>query len=58
MCMQCMMGAVTAGAGATGVRTWVAAKGFPWMTPRLMRVATVSLIVVGLIGASISFHGT
>jgi hypothetical protein len=52
------MGATTAAAGVTGMRAWLAAKGFRWMTPRRMRVVTVSLTVVGLIGASVGLSGT
>jgi hypothetical protein len=58
MCAQCMMGATTAAVGVTGMRTWLAAKGFSWMTPRRMRFASISLIVAGVIGSSIGFHGT
>jgi hypothetical protein len=55
--MQCMMGAMTAGAGVTGTRAWLNVKGFSWMTPRRMRVATFALIVAGLIGSAVGFHG-
>ena len=58
MCMQCMMGAMTAGAGPTGARAWLAAKGFAWVTPRLMRLATVLLILAGLAASSIGVHGS
>jgi hypothetical protein len=58
MCAQCMMGATTAAAGVTGVRAWLAAKGFSWLTPRRMRFATVSLVVAGLIGASVGLSGS
>jgi hypothetical protein len=37
-----MLGATTAAAGVTGIRAWLAAKGFSWLTPRSMRLATVS----------------
>jgi hypothetical protein len=57
MCMQCMMGAMTAGAGVTGTRAWLNAKGFSSMTPRRMRVATFALISAGLIGSAVGFHG-
>jgi hypothetical protein len=48
---------MTLGAGVTGTRAWLNAKGFSWMTPRRMRVATLSLIVAGLIGSAVGFHG-
>jgi hypothetical protein len=58
MCAQCMMGATTAAAGVTGMRAWLTAKAFVWMTARRMRFLTMSLIVVGLIGASVGLSGT
>jgi hypothetical protein len=58
MCAQCMMGATTAAAGVTGMRTWLAARGFSWLTPRRLRLMTVSLIALGLIGASVGLSGT
>jgi hypothetical protein len=58
MCAQCMIGATTAAAGVTGTRAWLAAKGFAWMTPRRLRLATGSLIVAGVVGASVGLSGT
>jgi hypothetical protein len=61
MCVQCAAGAtatVAAVGGVTGIRVWLAAKGFSWMTPHRMRVATVSMTVIGLIGASVGLSGT
>jgi hypothetical protein len=58
MCAQCMMGATTAAIGVSGIRAWLAAKGFSWMTPRRMRFTTISLIVAGLIGSAIGFPGS
>jgi hypothetical protein len=52
-----MMGAMTAGADVTGTRAWLATRGYSWITPRRMRIATISLIVAGLIASSIGFHG-
>jgi hypothetical protein len=57
MCMQCMMGAMTAGAGVTGTRAWLATRHYSWITPHRMRVATFSLIGAGLIGSAVGFHG-
>ena len=61
MCVQCATGATTAAAavgGVAGIRVWLAAKRLSWMTPRRMRLATMSLTVVGLIGASAGLSGT
>jgi hypothetical protein len=57
MCAQCMMGAATAAAGVTGIRAWLAAKRFAWLTPRRMRFATASLIAGGLLAASLGLSG-
>jgi hypothetical protein len=53
-----MMGATTAAAGVTGMRAWLVAKGFSWMTPRRARLATISMVGLGLIGASVGLSGT
>ena len=58
MCAQCVMGATTAAAGATGIRAWLATRTYSWLTPRRMRFATMALIGSGLIGASVGLSGT
>jgi hypothetical protein len=58
MCAQCMMAATGAAAGATGIRTWLATRGYSWLTPRRMRVATVAMIGAGLIAASLGLSST
>ena len=50
--MQCMMGAMGAGAGATGTRAWLAHRGFRWLTPRRLRAITLALLAVALLVAS------
>ncbi len=57
VCTQCSMGAVTALAGATGIRIWLRAKAFSWMTPGRMRAATISLLVAGVVGSSVGISG-
>jgi hypothetical protein len=57
MCMQCMAGAMTAGAAATGVRSWLAIHAGAWLTPRRKRIVTALLLtggvlLAGLIGPS------
>ncbi len=49
---------VTAAAGVTGIRAWMGAKGFGWMTPRRMRFATVSMVVAAVVGSSVGLSGT
>jgi hypothetical protein len=53
-----MMGAATAAAGATGMRAWLAARGFSWMTPARMRAVTIALIAIALVAASVGLSGT
>jgi hypothetical protein len=53
MCAQCMMGAATAAAGATGIRAWLATRGFTWVTPRRLRAITIVLVAAALVLASI-----
>jgi len=53
MCVQCMMGAMAAGAGATGVRAWLVARAPLWLTPRRRTLLTRGLLVVGVIGAGL-----
>jgi len=54
MCMQCVTGAsVAAVAGATGLRAWINLHQPRWMTPRLMKVATASLLTLGVLAAGL-----
>jgi hypothetical protein len=53
MCMQCMMGAMSAGAGASGLRAWLFARAPAWLTPARRRVATRVLLVAGVLAASV-----
>ena len=52
MCMQCMATAMTAGAGVSGTRAYIAAKHFSWVTPRRMRAITATLLAAGLVASS------
>lgn len=58
MCVQCMMGAMTAGAGATGVRSWLGTRRWAWLTPLRLKRITVGLLVVALFAASMLLGGT
>jgi hypothetical protein len=55
MCAQCMAAAATAAAGATGMRAWLAARGFSWVTPRRLRWVTRGLLALALTFAAIGF---
>jgi hypothetical protein len=47
-----------AASAATGARSWLAARGFQWMTPRRLKVATLVLIAAAFIGGSMRFSGS
>ncbi len=53
MCMQCMAGAMSAGAGATGVRAWLVARSPRWLTPARRRRMTVALVALGVLSAGL-----
>ncbi len=53
MCVQCMMGAMTAGAAATGSRAWLAAYAPIWLTPKRLRAVTI-----GLLGTAVVLSAT
>jgi hypothetical protein len=53
MCAQCMAGAATAGAAATGLRTWIFAWAGAWLTPRRRVYLTRALVAAGLVAAAL-----
>jgi hypothetical protein len=53
MCAQCMATAATAAAGASGLRAWLAARGFSWVTPRRLRWITGILLAFALVMAAV-----
>jgi hypothetical protein len=58
MCMQCMMTAMGATASATGMRSFVAAKRFSWMTPRRLKVLTAVLLSAALLVSATLVSGS
>lgn len=58
MCVQCMVGAMTAGAGATGARSWLATRRWAWLTPQRLKRATVLLLGAGLVASSLLIGGS
>jgi hypothetical protein len=58
MCLQCMSAAMGATATATGARSYLAARGPAWLTPRRLRAATVSLLAGALIASSLLVSGS
>jgi hypothetical protein len=58
MCMQCMATAMTTGAAATGIRAWLATRGFSWMTPLRLQRVTICLFAAALIASALVFSGS
>jgi hypothetical protein len=53
MCAQCMATAATVAAGATGLRAWLAARQFDWMTPVRLKRLTAALLTVAFALAAV-----
>lgn len=51
MCMQCMAGAMAAGASATGIRAWLVVRFGHLMTPARKRAVTGTLLAAGVLAA-------
>ena len=51
MCMQCMIGAMSAGATATGLRAWLVARAPRWLTPHRQQRLTYLLLILGVLAA-------
>jgi len=51
--MQCMAGAMTAGAAATGVRAVLVARAGAWLTPVRKRRVTAGLLAAGVLAAGL-----
>jgi hypothetical protein len=58
MCMQCMMGAMTAGAAASGTRSWLATRCWAWLTPGRLHAVTVALLVAALAASATVLSGS
>lgn len=58
MCMQCMAGAMTATAGATGIRAWLATRAYAWLTPKRLKAITVALVAIALIASTVLVSGS
>jgi hypothetical protein len=53
MCVQCIAGAATAAAGATGLRAWLAARFGHHLTPRRKQAMTVVLLSAGVLAGGL-----
>src|SRR5689334_12986967 len=58
MCVQCMMGAMTAGAGASGARSWLATRRWAWLTAARLRRATIALLLAALAASATLIGGS
>jgi hypothetical protein len=53
MCMQCVGTAMSVGAGATGLRVYLAARQPKWLTPSRLRLITALLIGIGVLAVAV-----
>jgi hypothetical protein len=58
MCMQCAAAATAAVGTASGLRAWIRIKAGDWLTPKRMRLITVSLLSLAVIGSGVALGGT
>jgi hypothetical protein len=49
---------MVAASAATGVRSWLAASGLRWLTPHRLKMATIALIALAIVGGSLRFSGS
>ncbi len=52
------MGAMTAGAGATGARSWLATRRWSWLTEQRLRRITYALLGTALVAAATLLSGS
>lgn len=55
MCAGCAMAAM---AGASGVRSWLAAHHLTWLTPRRLKLATAALFAAAVVVSSVGLSGS
>jgi hypothetical protein len=58
MCMQCMMGAMSAGATVGSARSWLATRRWAWLTPLRLRRITIAMIAAGLMLSATVLSGS
>lgn len=58
MCVHCMVGAMSAGASATGARSWLATRQWAWLTPVRLRRITASLLTAALVASTVVIGGS
>ena len=57
MCIQCVAGAMAAGAAATGSRWWIVARFREALTPGRKKALSAVLIAAGVLGAGMIAPG-
>lgn len=57
MCVQCMAGASVCVGSASGMRAWLATRGWSWLTPRAKKRMTVALMVAAVVASSLLASG-
>jgi hypothetical protein len=58
MCAQCMATAAAATGALSGLRAWLAARGFTWLTPARLKRLTFALVAcVLVVSATVSGSG-
>ncbi|WP_304724671.1 hypothetical protein [Conexibacter sp. CPCC 206217] len=53
-----MAGAMTATAGAAGIRAWLATRAFGWLTPKRLKAITIVLVAGALLATTVLVRGT
>jgi hypothetical protein len=53
MCAQCMATAATAGAAATGIRSWLAIRSPDWLNPLRLKRITAALVALAVAATAV-----
>ncbi|CAB4907757.1 unannotated protein [freshwater metagenome] len=53
-----MAGAATVVAGTSGIRLWLTARAWTWLTPARLRLATRGLLVVAVVASGLLVSGS
>jgi hypothetical protein len=56
--MQCMTGAMASVGAASGVRAYLAGRGFRWLTPPRLRALTICLAVAAVVASATLVTGS
>ena len=56
--MQCMVGAMSAGATVTGTRSWLASRHWDWLTQERLHRMTIAMVVIALMLSATVLSGS